>query len=83
MKPSDVILRNLWKRLDFKFIGKGLFDGDLVLAAEFHQEYMCDIEDNQDEGLPELHRISVKEDRDNDKVNEDENRFTSDNPPVN
>ena len=43
---------------------------------------MCDIKDDKDECLVELDTISVQEDGDHDKVEQDKDRFTSNDPPV-
>ena len=44
---------------------------------------MNDIEEDKDKGLEELDLVSNKEIRNNRQVDEDEDGFTCDNPPVN
>ena len=43
---------------------------------------MDDIEHEQNQGLEELHLVAHQKDCDHDKVQQDEDRFTSYNPPV-
>ena len=44
---------------------------------------MNDIEDDEDKGLEELDLVSHQEIRNNCQVDEDEDGFTSDDPPIN
>ena len=82
MESGDVFSCDLLKRLNLKAISQGLFDGDLILARELHQEDVHDIEDNKDKSLPEFDPVSEEEDRDDDQVEQDEDGLTSDNPPI-
>ena len=83
MEARDVLLCDLAKRLDLKLVGEGLLDSHLVLAGELHEEDVHDVEDEEDESLPNFYSVPVEEDRDDDQVHEDENGFTRDDPPVN
>ena len=83
METSNILLSNLLQCFDFKSVGQGLLDGHLILTRELHQENVNDIEDDEDEGLEELDLVSHQEIRNNCQVDEDEDGFTSDDPPIN
>ena len=83
METRNILLSNLLQCFDFKSVGQGLLDGHLILTRELHQEYVNDIEDDEDEGLEELDLVSHQEIRNNGQVDEDEDGFTSDDPPIN
>ena len=82
MESCYIVFRDLRQRLDFKFVGKCLFDSHFVLATELHQKDVGNVQNDQNEGFPELYSVSIQEDRDHDQINKDENRFTRDNPPI-
>ena len=83
METSNILLSNLLQCFDFKSVGQGLLDGHLILTRELHQENVNDIEDDKDEGLEELDLVSHQEIRNNCQVDEDEDGFTCDDPPIN
>ena len=83
METRNILLSNLLQCFDFKSVGQSLLDGHLILTRELHQENVNDIEDDEDKGLEELDLVSHQEIRNNCQVDEDEDGFTSDDPPIN
>ena len=82
MEARDVILGDFLKSANLQSVGQGLFDGYLVLARELHEEDVDYVEYEQDQGLEELHFVAHQKDCDHDQVQQDEDRFTSYDPPV-
>lgn len=82
MEARDVILGDFLKSANLQSVGQGLFDGYLVLARELHEEDVDDVEYEQDQGLEELHFVAHQKDCDHDQVQQDKDRFTSYDPPV-
>ena len=82
VEACDVLLGDLRKCFDLKSVGKGLLDGHLVLTRELHQEDVDDVEEDKDQRLEELDLVSDQEIGDDSQVDEDEDGFTCDNPPV-
>ena len=83
VETRNILLSNLLQCFDFKSVGQGLLDGHLILTRELHQENVNDIEDDEDKSLEELDLVSHQEIRNNGQVDEDEDGFTSDDPPIN
>lgn len=82
MEARDVILGQLRQCLDLKSVGEGLLDRHFILGRELHQEDVHDVEDEQDESVEELNLVSEQKYRDHDQVDQDENGFTRDDPPI-
>ena len=83
MESCDILLGYFRQSLDFIPIGKGLLDGHFILWAEFHQENMDDVENEENECFVEFDAIAKEKDGDGDKVDQNEYSLTSDDPPVN
>ena len=82
MVPGNVLSSNFGERSDLQVVRQGLLDGHLVLRGELHEEDVHDVESEEDQCIVELNFVSVEEHRDGDKVDQDENRFSSNDPPI-
>lgn len=82
MEARDIVLGDFLEGPYLKSVGEGLLDSHLVLAWKLHKEDVDDIEHEQNQSLEELHLVTHQKDCDNDQVQQDEDRFTSNNPPV-
>ena len=59
-----------------------MLDGHLIFRAEFHQENMDDVENEENECFVEFDAITEEKNGDGDKVDQNEYSLTSDDPPI-
>ena len=79
---TDVVLGYPGELLSLHPVGKGLLDGHFILGGELHQDNVDDVQQEQQEGLPQFHSVSVQTVGQHDQVEENENGLTGDDPPI-
>ena len=83
MKLANVSLGNLGELFDLKSVGQTLLQCHLVLARVLHQEDVDDVKHEEDDGLRQFNLVTHQTVSQDYEVEENEDSFTGDDPPVN